>query len=243
MDNKYNFKMRVNSFELDINRNQKVSYLLRHMQEAGGLHLDSSGLTYDALREMEMVFVLIKLAVNINKPLIYGMNIDGTTWSRGAKGVIWRRDFNFSADGVNIAEACSEWVLMNFNSRKVLRPSAFTHNLSLCEDEQNAQVLQSFSMTDNAELVGERRIAYSDVDANQHLNNAVYADIMCDFIPGGMENRTLKYIAVNYINECKEGDIIKIYSARDPDSDGNSFLFLGEADGKRRFEGKIILNP
>ena len=97
-------------------------------------------------------------------------------------------------------------------------------------------------MPDNAVLAAERRVLYSDADANRHLNNAVYADIMCDCVPGGMDGRTVKYIAVNYINERRIGDALNIYCARcdDPDSEGETLLFTGEADGKRCFEGKLI---
>ena len=39
--------------------------------------------------------------------------------------------------------------------------------------------------------MGERRIVYSDIDYNGHMNNTHYPDMLCDFLPVGTADHLL----------------------------------------------------
>ena len=60
-------------------------------------------------------------------------------------------------------------------------------------------------------LIGERAIVYSDLDRNNHMNNTNYPDMLCDYIPGGMEGKRVVRLAMHFVNEAVLGDNLRIY--------------------------------
>ena len=75
----------------------------------------------------------------------------------------------------------------------------------------------SFSIPDDElELLGERRIVYSDLDYNMHMNNTRYADMLCDFMP--LEDiPKIKGMSLSYLHEAALGDTVKVYTKKTDD--------------------------
>ena len=85
--------------------------------------------------------------------------------------------------------------------------------------------------------VGSRPVYYSDIDYNGHLNNAVYGDILCDFLPGGMFGKRILEAQVNYLSETRFGETLKLYAG---EQDGETYLF-GEHERGRSFECRVAV--
>ena len=83
-----------------------------------------------------------------------------------------------------------------------------------------------------------RQVKYSDIDYNRHVNNAIYADIVCDLVP----QETMLYkepesFGIIYHKEAVLNQIIELEVT--PSWSGLSFYVGGLVAGNRCFEAEI----
>jgi acyl-ACP thioesterase len=57
-----------------------------------------------------------------------------------------------------------------------------------------------FAVPENMTEVGTRRIVYSDIDYNGHMNNTRYPDMVCDYLPDG----TVPHVRTMHLEFAKE---------------------------------------
>jgi acyl-ACP thioesterase len=91
--------------------------------------------------------------------------------------------------------------------------------------------------TEVLELIGERKIVYSDLDYNMHMNNTRYADMLCDFMPYD-KIPNIRGISLSYLHEAAFGNTVKVY--RSDDGEKFDFRTVNE-EGKVCLEAEIIL--
>ncbi|MEG2814014.1 MAG: thioesterase, partial [Oscillospiraceae bacterium] len=137
-------------------------------------------------------------------------------------------------NNIPIIEASTAWILANPITRQILRPSSFTGKVDL-NPEKFANVKKVGRLKideENLIFIGERKIVYSDIDANGHLYNAFYADIAYDFLPENFTQKDLIDFAINFKQEAKLQDIIKIYMSINE----NTVSFIGKLQNIISFE-------
>ena len=78
---------------------------------------------------------------------------------------------------------------------------------------------------------GERRIVYSDLDGNGHVDNARYIEMAADVLSEQMVKSPLKTLQVVFNKETMLGDKMELYSKETP---GGTFV-KGVTDGKDNF--------
>ena len=88
--------------------------------------------------------------------------------------------------------------------------------------------------------VGVRRIVYSDLDYNGHMNNTRYPDMLCDFLPDG----TVPHVRVMHFSYLKEGAYgaqLRILRGERMTENGKAYLFhtLNES-GELCLEAEVI---
>jgi acyl-ACP thioesterase len=87
------------------------------------------------------------------------------------------------------------------------------------------------------EAVGEWTVRHSSVDFNRHLNNTVYADLLCDFLPAAVRERPPKAYALQYVTEAREGDTLTLYYG----VEGNDHFVEARVGDTRIFVGRITV--
>lgn len=88
--------------------------------------------------------------------------------------------------------------------------------------------------------LGQRPIRYSDLDGNRHVNNAVYGDILCDFLPGDWQrSHFLRSAVLLYEHEARLGDTLQITGCQiGPDS----WYLAGYRSGQRCFAAQAAFD-
>jgi acyl-ACP thioesterase len=86
--------------------------------------------------------------------------------------------------------------------------------------------------------LGERRIFYSDLDANGHTNNAVYCDVVWDFLPPALRGTAGK-IRISYRSETPEGDTLRVSGAES----GGKYFLKGDNSVGMSFSACVSPNP
>ncbi len=228
---------RIESYDVQPNNIIRLSTLFRLFQKAAGDDLDSTGITYDVLRKHGIVFVITKNTVKFFDDIKNHDTVKIVTRPRGCRGVSFIRDFDVFVDDKRVAYASSSWVLMDINNRRLLRPTAIDIIGSIpidldemleVEDKRIKFDVNSLQRTD------VRKVYYSQIDTNGHMNNTFYPDIVYDYFSEEHKDCLKnKLVSVYYITEALQGETIDIYS----DIFGNEFKLLAKnsATGKDIF--------
>ena len=84
-------------------------------------------------------------------------------------------------------------------------------------------------------LIETRKVRYSDVDLNGHLNNTKYIDYIIDIHDSGFyQKNRISHFVINYNKELMDNDIFSMYS-----NNNNPEYIKGEIDNSIAFEVNI----
>ena len=225
--------------DTDATRTVRPTQLLVYMQETSNAHLDSTGHNLDRLRdEHSLAFLLSKTKIALYAPLYAHEEIRVETFTAESRAFGFNRYYRILRGDEVIAAADTTWALIDLNSRQLCKADAFDFGFEH-EPSLDIGLPPRFRVphNDELELLGERRIVYSDLDYNMHMNNTRYADMLCDFMPYEKTSK-IKGISLSYLHEAAFGNTIKIY--RTDDGEKFDFRTVNE-NGKVCLEAEILL--
>lgn len=225
--------------DTDACRRVRPSQLLVYMQEASNHHIASTGITLDQLRdEKKLAFILSKIQIALYRPLGAYDKIEVQTWTCKGRGFTSPRCFRILKDGEVVAEANTQWALLGVEDRQFHRLEETGYEF---EDEDPLALTVPARIRFPADLpletLGQRRIVYSDLDYNMHMNNTRYPDMLCDFMPLEDVGR-IKGISLSYLREAAFGNVVTVLGAKRDES--YYFRTLGE-DGAVCLEAQVIV--
>ena len=239
----YKHRVSINSRDVDGSGVCRPSALLGHLQEAATLAAEYGGFGRGhLLGESQGFWMLVRMWYRLKRPLRWGEQIVVHTWHRGGKGAMSYRDFDIYAGEEHVGEAVSAWVLADIETHKLLKLSEIkimqeTSGGELCKDK----TLSKLRLPKELTLKERRKMRYSDIDINGHVNNTRYADFACDALelerlPG---EYFLSSMQLGYTAECRAGEEIGILIG---EADGVHYAKGADDEGKVRFEVKITFD-
>ena len=196
----------------------RVSALLSKAAAFAGYDYDARGLTHDKLYAMREVFLLSRVALRIHRCPLAGEVLDITTWENGAKGAHMQRVFEMAdRSGSLCVSVKSDWILVDPETRKILRPASFTAKpLTVCPKEIDCPEPKKIVLPhEGLEELGTRRVMWSDLDGNGHLYSANYGDIVWDYLPPDLRERTPREFFINYSKEATLGEELRLLGHRE----------------------------
>lgn len=128
--------------------------------------------------------------------------------------------------------------LVDLNKRRIMPIKNFTmREAPDIKTEHNCPALGKIALPENASLLAERPIWYSDIDGNGHMNNARYGAFVIDSLPEAFRAHEFKDFKINYVNEAVLGENIKLYGSFN-DSEKKAVV-IGKQEDKICFESEL----
>lgn len=222
----------------------RPSGMLEILQEAATLAGASLGLSGPEIREKyNALWMVTRIWYQLDKPLLWGESVMVKTWHRGGKGAMSYRDFDLYQDGRQVGQATSIWVMVDADSRKLLRMGdldefAGTDGGELCKEKK----LTGLKLPAGLVEAGGREFHYSDTDSNGHVNNVRYADMAADAL--GLERllpqgQFVSSLQIGYMKECLAGESIRLLTADSPEG---RFVQGVDGQGVGRFDALLTLD-
>ena len=120
------------------------------------------------------------------------------------------------------------------------------------DEELAFDVQKRIKMPDDINICGEYKVRCSDIDANLHMNNAAYIDLICDNLYQDSEiispalKKQIISLDLNYNSEAKFAQIIEISReiSRGAESSGFEEYFIRakiKNAEQNCFDAKIVL--
>ena len=232
MDSIFKKTVEIRFYDCDSQKRAKVSTINKLIADIAGIGYAAAGMTHQWLWDHGYVFLLAKVSICFNRMPVADETVTVSTWERGNKGASFLRDFEiFDISGKKLIDARTEWILVNPDSRQIIRPSSFEGlRATLPEKQADAPDCRRLKLP-GGDFAGERKVRYSELDGNGHVYNAVYADIAVDILPPALREKQLRTYQINFVHEAKLGDTLLLYIA----ADANTATVRGCIEGKDSF--------
>lgn len=236
-------EMTVLDYDCDCRNQLKLSSAMGYMQQTSGEQLDVLGIPYEKLLEENMVFLLSKSCIKIHEMPIARQKIIVGTAAVTTRGARFVREFTIEdLSGRRLISCLTLWLLVDPSTRKILRPASFPYDIQFQEslvqtviDDVPFPKLLDDGMRDCIEVP----IRYSSIDCNNHVNNSVYADFVCDSLPLELlVEKGLDTLVVSFHNEARHGNVLSI--GRTQISEHEFYVSGSKEDDTRCFEALAI---
>lgn len=225
--------------DADLTNRIKVSALVALMQEVAGKDSAQYGWGWEALLAEDVCFVITRLNIKMFKYPQATEKIRISSFPEGHPRLIFERGYRVETeDGELVAEANSEWVLLNFKKRSIERPTA----VSLPPFPDSAMQPEVFKLEKERYIFepedSVKKIPlYSDYDHNRHVNNAKYIEWIEDMMPAERYDfEAIEELDIKFEQEISVGEPVEISWA---EKDGYKFYQGKDKDGKSHFKAKV----
>jgi acyl-ACP thioesterase len=206
-------KFRVRAFDVDANDRIKVNTILDYFQDAASNDAERLNFGYSDFVPKGLTWVLSWARFEfINYPKFMD-EIKVQTWGKKQFKLYSIRDYlMFNSKDEIICKGTSAWLLIDSKS---LRPKILTQlypEIKMLDLKDALPDLpEKIIPKAQTKVVYSTQIRYSDIDLNQHANNASYIKFMLDcFDQEFHKKHTMKTLTVSYNAQSKFGDEIQL---------------------------------
>ena len=241
---KYTQNFHIPCYNTDAAWRLKPAAFMDLAQEAAGLHAVELGFGYEDLIKNNTAWILSRVNIKFVDTPLWRDDITLTTWHKGANRLFFLRDFIMTdKDGKERVKATTSWLVLNLETRRLVRDPMLMEEGTVCTENVIETPADKVVMPKDvpAELVLEHAVAYSDVDMNNHTNNAMYMQWAMDAVDYEVAStRAVKEITINFNRETKAGDVVAIYRACVDKEDGLHVYVEGKIEDASSFCVEII---
>ncbi|MBR4274014.1 MAG: hypothetical protein IKQ30_14395 [Bacteroidales bacterium] len=237
----FTHEYRVRHNEADASGRMSVPALGDCMLDIAGLHADQIDWGIDNLQHSGLTWVIAGMKFKICRMPKIDSRFKIETHVAGYSRISTQRDFVAFDDEGKIAEASSEWLIINMENRRPVFINDFVPQLEeVCITEDalpKFKHLRQSKMDISAQY--QRRILYSDIDINRHLYSMRYLQMALDtFDFNYLSESAIKEIDVNFISEVLFGETVDVVRRSDGDMHQVEML----RDGSVVFRAEMSLN-
>lgn len=243
---KFEKNYEVGSYDIDINDNMKVSYILRYMEEAGDAQMRAADFSYEDWFNSGKSFILIRIGLEVYEEIKKYDKIISKTWTCGAKGATLFRSYSLERDGMIVASAFSVWAVVDVETGSIYRSKDIDLSRYEADEPVQLKIKDRFRLEADLDykLLGEKEVLPADIDKNLHMNNTNYPNMLTNLIPDILD-KTVTSMNIRFMTEASLGAKLKIYGVKldkvnelDPRAE-ETYNFVSRIDDKTNIEAKI----
>ena len=187
------------------------SSLLRFAQDAAGEHCQLLGTDRDSMAKKHIFWAVIRQKMVITRLPQTGETVTVKTWPMPTTRVAYpRATEGYDEAGNLLFQVISIWVIMDVTSRAMVLPGKSGVDVP---GILTGTELKAPAGLRNADFTCEevRRVCFSDLDENGHMNNARYLDWLCDLLPSEFHREhPMKAVTICYMSEALEGQQLRL---------------------------------
>lgn len=206
-----------------------------------GKHCDLLGVDLKSLiEEQNARWIVSKIKLVVDKIPMSGDTLTVSTWPLKAGFVKFERDFDAKfKDGKSSFRISSDWCVLDTVTKK-LRKSE-TVKFPPLNYETKRGVTEQFekfsSEISEQDFIFTKEIRFTDIDQNNHTNNAVYSKITMDcFTLEEINSLSLKSYEINFLAQSFYGDKIDVFKKKVSDT---TYVILGKTQSTNVFKSII----
>lgn len=208
----YTENFRVYQAECDMTEHMLPGTLLRLCQQIATDHCLVHGLDREFYQQTHTAFLLAKLTLRWQRTPISGETITLRTRPEKPRRAVYKRVTEvYDESGAEIALVDSRWVLVDTETRRILRRPPESHAHFPYAEEVDRELPIEFPRPEVLEDAGTAKATFTYCDVNGHMNNTHYADIACDAIPlQELKEKKIRQMSINFHSEIPAGESCRL---------------------------------
>jgi|GEM_PF-360759 len=217
----------VTSADTDLMGRIRLGALANLLIQSAILSADRLGFGYRGLQRRQLFWVLIRLSLQIDRPLWWYDQVEVETWPKDIKGILYLRDFILrDRDQRVVVRGTSGWLPLERGSKRPRR-------LAGPDAEVFARLRDRHAISNPpvrlSPVKGGRYrtipVRYYDIDLNQHVTSTRYLDWMMNEFPADFHRQYYpRTLSVNYLKETLPGETLRVISRHQKDLE---YVFQG----------------
>lgn len=212
MEKIYTKKMEIPNVAVDRFGRMKPSWLLACVQEVAGEHSLLLGAPNGEYNGKNLFWAVTRHRVEITRLPAAGETVTLNTWPCPTTRVAYpRATAAFDEAGNELFRVMSLWVLMDVSTRAMVLPGKSGVLVEGVTVGGEIAVPGSLAPAagENTEL---RRVRYTDLDVNGHMNNTQYLNWVDDLLPGIYHrDHPAREFTICYLSEALEGQTLELH--------------------------------
>ena len=226
--------------QCNINQVIKLAEFLAITSDSAVEDYHQRGITFDFLKEKNVAILTSRIAYRFHKMPKCNQIITLRCWEEAPKGLQLTRCYELTDEsGEVLVNGFTTWLLVNLENRRIMKPSSFTYR----EEPTFTTPLKSLDcgkiqIPENLDLLGSRKICFSDLDANGHMNNSRYGEYIIDILPPEFQNKQITDLRLNYAHEAMFGDTLELFG--NLNAGENRIVVIGKQGQNVCFESELF---
>lgn len=226
----------IRSYETGPDKTATMETLMNLLQETALNHVASSGLAgngFGATREMslrKLIWVVTRIHIQVQRYSCWGDVIEIDTWvdAKGKNGM--RRDWiirDYHTREI-ITRATSTWVVMNRETRRLSKipepvrqelAPFYLHRAAIATENNDNEKIDKLTDETAERIRTGLAPRWSDMDANQHVNNVKYIGWILESVPMNvLEDYDLTSMTLEYRRECRQSNLLESLTSPTPNA-------------------------
>ena len=186
--------------------------IINYFIETTNHHSNFVGLANEDLMTKDYTWMIYKWRIKVLKYPKAFQRIKVRTWASGFKSLKAFREFEIYLGDEKIAYASSIFLLIDLESRKPVKIGDKISEIYKINDLKFFDKIERINEPIDREPINnfDYIILRRDIDLNNHVNNSVYAELLCEAMPKYLYKKKFSDININYTKELLLGDHIFI---------------------------------
>ncbi|WP_052466712.1 acyl-[acyl-carrier-protein] thioesterase [Beduini massiliensis] len=233
----YKKDFEINYQNVDYTGKLKLSHLLDVLSNVATTHAVMLNVWNGSLIE-QYGWVLSKMHLEIEEPITAG-DYQLLTYPGFASKVIFPRYYQLLKEEQPIMKASSIWTLLDLKKRRITMPKRAGIDFpKITSVKEEIAVPQEMTEVIPYQLKEERTVRYSDIDTNQHMNNARYLEWACDLMDYTVfKDQFIHTVDIFFKHEIAPNEKVSLFMYHDE----CHYYFKGTVNEINCFEIKMVM--
>ena len=224
--------------DVDYMGNYKLTSLFSTLAALATINGAEIGLWNDGMRK-QYGWVVAKQTMKLEEPIRVDDTIEISTAVDKGTMVTFPRNYYIRKDGRLVGTIASVWTLLDLEKRSIVAPKRIGLTVPDIKCDLPLDAPKAIKEDMEMELVSQRKVMYSDLDVNQHMNNARYLEWACDLVALDMfESKYIKELSIHYRKEIKPGALVDLFLGKNDDK----YIIKGIAENEMAFILEMVFD-
>lgn len=217
----------------------KYTDLCNILQLTAAAHSEVGGISFSDMQEFNQAWVLSRMRVEIKELPKWKDVVTVKTWINTLENSRSVRALELYVNGKKMVGCETFWAVFN---TKIRRPEAlalpFEHFELYPEQKATHSTFSKINLGNETKMVFEKRVALSDLDIVNHVNNVKYLEWCLDFVDVKLIlNQKIESFEMNFMKELSLKDKVILHE----NMDNKSTIFSITKDDKTCFALQLNL--
>lgn len=177
-------------------------------------------------------WVVAKQTLTLDEPILLDDEIEIYTIAGKGTFVSFPRYYFIKKNGKEIGRISSIWTLLDLEKRSIVAPRRIGIRIPEPISDKTIEKPHDIDMNIPFTFIGERKVLYSDVDTNQHMNNTRYIEWALDVLDFYIfQSNYIDKLTIHYKKEVQPLKTIQLYYGAKDDC----YMIKGEVSNEEVF--------